>query len=541
MFDGKLTPGRVAVALTVLILLLSAISVPAPAQETAPRAEIFAGYSWVNPGGKVAIGPPTAGVPFTSSSPTASLTDITRGFGVSASYNFNKWVGLTVDAGGHYGKPRTADLATVMGGPTLHFRSEHFSPFVEVLAGMARLAPPALNSHVGFGALAGGGIDMYFSRRFAWRVIQADYLYQSHPVSQLGGNGTFNGARLQGGIVFGLGSLKPPVPPAATCTVEPATPVMAGSPITSTVATKNFNPKHTVNYAWKTTGGTLTPKQTTAAIDTAGLAPGSYTVTATATDPKGPKGFQTTSCNASFTIQEPPKHPPTISCTMDPATVRSGDPITLNCQGASPDNRPLTYNAQCSPGRLSGSGPSWTLDTAGVPQGTVSCNATTTDDRGLSANTSAQASVTVPPPPPAASKIGEIAFPNKKKPWRVDNTAKAILDDVALRMQREPNAKAVVVGYFDPTEKGGVNLAQQRAVNTKAYLTDEKGIDPARIQVATGTAGGNRAEIYLVPAGGTFNVSGVQNFDESTVKKAAPEGRRAPAKKKPAAKKKATT
>jgi outer membrane protein OmpA-like peptidoglycan-associated protein len=157
------------------------------------------------------------------------------------------------------------------------------------------------------------------------------------------------------------------------------------------------------------------------------------------------------------------------------------------------------------------------LDTAGVPQGAVTINATATDDRGLSASTSTSCNVTVPPPPPAASKIGEIAFPNKKKPWRVDNTAKAILDDVALRLQREPSARAVVVGYFDPGEPGELNLAKQRAVNTKAYLTDEKGIDPARIDVATGTAGGNRAEIYVVPAGGTFNVPGVQSFDESTV------------------------
>jgi hypothetical protein len=165
-----------------------------------------------------------------------------------------------------------------------------------------------------------------------------------------------------------------------------------------------------------------------------------------------------------------------------------------------------------------------------VPAGAVTVNCTATDDRGLSGSTSTTVRAEIPPPP-QANKIGEIAFPNKAKPWRVDNTAKAILDDVAVRLQGEPDAKAVIVGYFDPTEKGGVILAEQRAVNTKAYLTQEKGINPGRIEVRTGTAGGNRAEIYLVPAGATLNMPGTQTFNEGAV---APnvEKKRAPAPRK---------
>lgn len=526
----KLSPSRLAITVVALVAIVTVCALAASAQETAPRAEVFLGYSWVNVGGPAAAGPSVAGVPFTQASPTQNLKDIPAGFGGAFSYNFNKWFSIAADYSGHYGGSTHGRLQTVTAGPQLHLRSEHFSPFVEGLFGMARLTPPNVDAHTGFGGIVGGGIDLYLTNHIAWRLIQADYVYQSHPVSALGGNGTFNGARVQGGLVFGFGSLTKPVMPTAACTVEPGTPVLAGSPITANATTKNFNPKHTVAYQWKTTGGQLTAKDATASIDTAGLAPGSYTVTATATDAKAHKDYQMASCSGSFTIQEPPKHPPTISCSPNPATVRSGDPAKITCVGNSPDNRPLTYAAQASAGRLTGAGPVYTLDTAGVPQGSVRINATTTDDRELSASTSTQVSVTVPPPPPSASKIAEIVFPNEKKPWRVDNTAKAILDDVALRLQREPTARAVVIGYFDPAEKGGVNLAQQRAVNTKAYLTDEKGIDPSRIGVATGTAGGNRAEIYLVPAGGVFNVP-VQNFDESTVKKAAPEGHPAPAKK----------
>src|SRR5581483_6068225 len=102
---------------------------------------------------------------------------------------------------------------------------------------------------------------------------------------------------------------------------------------------------------------------------------------------------------------------------------------------------------------------------------TVTCN--TSDDRGLTASSTTTATVENPPPPPQASKLNEITFPNEKKPARVDNTAKAILDDVALRLQREPDSKAVVVGYATEAEtakKANKDLAAQRAVNTKACL-----------------------------------------------------------------------
>lgn len=506
----------------------------APAQETTPRVEIFGGYSWVHPGGRVAVVPNGFTIQNTPLSPL-KLPDMKKGWDASATYNFNKWIGLTGDVGGHY--QDQANLTTALFGPKVALRSQHFTPFGHVLVGIARLSPKTIDSHTGFGGVAGGGIDLFLSNRFAVRLIEGDYLFQAHSVKSTGGSGQFDGARLQAGLVVGLGSIKPPVPPTASCSIQP-TAVMAGEPVTATVNTQNFNPKHTINYDWKSSGGKVTGKNTTASVDTTGLAPGSYTVTATVNDPKGPKTANVANCNASFTINEPPKRPPTVSCTANPTSVRAGDPSTITCEGNSPDNRPLTYTCQPSGGRVSGNGPTFTLDTAGAPTGTINVNCTATDDRGLSASSSAPVSVTAPEQPKEipVSKIGEIAFPNKVKPWRVDNTAKAILDDVALRLQREPDAKAVIVGYVDPNEKGANTLAQQRAVNSKAYLTEEKGIDPARIDVRTGTAGGTRAEVYLVPAGATFNVQGTQTFDENSVKKMTD---KRPAPRKPAGKAKA--
>jgi hypothetical protein len=115
----------------------------------------------------------------------------------------------------------------------------------------------------------------------------------------------------------------------------------------------------------------------------------------------------------------------------------------------------------------------------------------------------------------------------------VDNEAKACLDDIALNAQRQPDAKLVVVGEGLPDEQAPPvkhgkkkaaevpeNLAAERAVNTKAYLAGEKGIDPSRISVRTGSQAGKEAENYLVPAGANFDndVAGTSPVDESVVK-----------------------
>jgi hypothetical protein len=139
-----------------------------------------------------------------------------------------------------------------------------------------------------------------------------------------------------------------------------------------------------------------------------------------------------------------------------------------------------------------------------------------------------------PPPPPKASKLSQCDFPNEKKPWRVDNTCKAILDDVALRLQQEADAKLVIVGNADPSEKRK-NLAAERALNSKAYLSGgeaKQAIDASRIEVRSGNGGSKTAEYWVVPAGATFDSAGTEAVDETKVQPV-------PDHPKPAAKKKA--
>src|ERR1039457_2801605 len=91
---------------------------------------------------------------------------------------------------------------------------------------------------------------------------------------------------------------KPPVPVSAACSASPAE-VWSGDPVTVTASGANFNPKHTVTYAWTGNAGKLSSANTqTATVDTAGLAPGSYTTNASITAPQDKKNKQAT-CSAN--------------------------------------------------------------------------------------------------------------------------------------------------------------------------------------------------------------------------------------------------
>ena len=366
-----------------------------------------------------------------------------------------------------------------------------------------------------------------------WRYTDVNYV---------GNNPPFVYDLAQSGPMFGLNMQfggKPPIPPTASCSISP-NEVWAGEPVTATMSTQNFNPKHTINYAWAASGAKVSGTSTTGNVDTAGLAPGNYTVTGTATDPKEKKNNIAT-CNASFMVKQP--HPPTASCSASPDTVKPGDSSTVSMNVSNPDNFPLTYAWASNAGHISGSGTTASLDTTGAtPGGAVTATGTVTDSRGLSATCNANVNVLAPPVVAnEVSEIGECKFMDPKRPWRVDNTCKAILDDVAMRIQREPNGKFVIVGYTDEQETVTESqLGAQRAVNMKYYLVNGEGgsqIDAARVDVRTsGTVKEKGAKVYFVPSGATLTEETVA-VDETQVKGQA---RNAPAPKKKAKKAPAT-
>jgi outer membrane protein OmpA-like peptidoglycan-associated protein len=192
--------------------------------------------------------------------------------------------------------------------------------------------------------------------------------------------------------------------------------------------------------------------------------------------------------------------PPRITCSAQPASVRVGESSVISCEATSPDNRPISITFVTNGGKLSTSRNQATLDTADTGPGPIAVRATAYDDRQLTA--SATTTVTVEAPPasaPTPQKLSTLDF--KPNSAYVNNRSKAILDDVALKLQQDPTSTAVLYGAND--DKEPARLATQRAENTKTYLTKSKGIDPQRIQTKPGSQPGRTVEIWTVPAGAT--------------------------------------
>ena len=518
-------------------MLLCLVCLPATAQVTIqPKVEVYGGYSWLGISGYADF--------------NTKVQDITDGFDASLTYYLPQAhnLGIVFDGSGHFntGAPGYTGVGFTLVGLQYKYHTNSFSPFVRFMAGAANLSPaypptpPGGNNEWNAALAAGGGFDYDITHRFSIRIVQADYIYTNYNIYCSGvvdyvcvpssHSSQWNNIRLSAGFVLNLGSYYNP-PAAAACTAQP-TEVTEGEPVTVTATGSNFNPKHSVTYAWTTNGGKLdaSDKQS-ARIDTTGVAGGSYSANATISDPKMKKGGSAT-CAANFTVKAKPMNPPQVSCSTNPSTVKSGDMSTITATATSPDGAQITgctYTATA--GKISGNGATATLDTTTLPSGPVTVTVTATDARNLAGSGTCSVGVEVPPPPPTCSKINSIQFPDLKRPWRVDNTAKAILDDVAARLKADPNAKIVIVGYADgekaPMEGTGkkrypMNLAAQRAVNAKAYLVQQQGIDPSRVEVRQGTGQQKVADIVWVPQGADENAcTDLQNttpVDESVVK-----------------------
>ena len=505
--------------------------------DTYPKADVFVGYQYLNPEGDT--------FPDQSHPPNAiKMPRMGDGFGFSVAYNFTKNLALE----GSYGENWADGGGNVITGgigPKATWRGEGVDFFVHTLLGFERMRPEGVHHSLGVGALLGGGLDVKLCKAVSLRVVEADYQWAHEnfadtvpPTDPSLRRPSYGGLLLRTGLVFNFGGGAPEVPVAAACSVQPAE-VMVGEPVHASVVASNFNPKHTLTYTWASNAGKIVGNDAGATIDTTGVAGGSYTTTATVTDPKATKN-NVASCTANFTVKELPKNAPQISCSANPSMVQAGTPATITCTCTSPDNVPVTVGGwTASGGSISGSGNSAILNTTGASSGPITINATCTDSRGLTASTSS--SVTVenpPPPPPQASKVNECQYPNLKKPWRVDNTCKAELDDVALKLQQDPDAKLVVVGNADPKEKRK-NLAGERALNVKAYISGgeaKQNIDPSRIETRTGNAGTATSEHWIVPAGATFPEASTTTPVDETKVKAVPDHPKPVAKKKAAKK-----
>jgi outer membrane protein OmpA-like peptidoglycan-associated protein len=487
-----------------LLLALALISSSAIAQsDSNPKLDLFAGYQYLHPGGTV----PAAGSTPATATPFA-FPDMTKGIGGAVTYNFDSHWGLEGDFGYNRNTDQIVSEWTAGAGPRFIVRTETAAFFLHALGSFNRVTYDAGSiTHNGFGGIFGGGMDLSLTKMFSWRVFQADYVVAQHNFANLAGpqfpslqRPTFEGVRLRTGIVVNWGGAEP-VAPTAACTVQP-TEVMVGEPITATVAASNFNPKHTVAYSWSGTGGQVTGKDTTAAIDTTNAAPGSYAVTAHVTDAKAKKNGEA-SCSANYTIKPlPPKNPPTMSLSASPANVVAGGPVSLMASCTSPDSVPVSVaNWTSTAGSVSGSGNSATLSTSGVAPGSVTVGATCTDSRGLTGQATTQVAVENPPPPPVNPEVVKLEArlslhsvyfvtdqprPNAPKGGLLTSQQKTLVSlasDFKKYLGSKPDAHLLLSGHADHRGSAAYNqaLSERRVARTKSFLV-EQGVPEASIE-----------------------------------------------------------
>jgi hypothetical protein len=517
----------------------AAPSAPAPNGVNPSKADIFLGYSFYGPHG-------------TNKPSELKFSAIPAGAIGSFAYYFSRNIGGEV-VYVNYPDGSNDGYSGLTAGPIFRLPMDDMTLFGHGLVGYGRLGGPNVPSEdsgcgpycyhnpyrFGPSLTAGGGLDYNIHKwndRIGYRLFQLDYnFYHGNwgpPVAPptggaIGGRANINGVELSTGLLIHMGNITPPPPVTYSCVASPAS-AFPGDPVTITGTATNLNPKKTATYSWSSDAGAVSGTSNVGNLNTATLNPGTYTVKGHVAE--GQKPGQMADCSAQVTVRA--YEPPTVSCSANPTTVRPGDSSTITVTAASPQNRPLTYSYNATAGSINGTTSSAMLSTTGAAPGTITVTCNVQDDKGNTA--SGRTSVDVqapppppPPPPPPAPQVQNLCTMNfardTHRPTRVDNEAKACLDDVSLNLQRDPNAKLAIAGNAHAgksraAQRRAEREAAARAVNAKAYLVKEKGIDASRVMVYTGSSDDNTAATTLVPSGASLNTGGLTPVDEAKVK-----------------------
>jgi hypothetical protein len=499
-------------------LYLSAQNVQSATPHYDSRIDIYGGYGYFHPVNNSGIN----GYPY----PVVYNPNATVAF----TYFLNRFTGIDLE-GGYFSSNQTKPYSTCLAeecsqlvytaeaGPLFRLPLGRVVPFVHFLGGGERTNGPAdQNLTWGWGVTGGGGIDIAF-HHFAIRPLQADFQYAHVDHGLLdaagtdGGLGVLYNVKLSGGVVLRLGSFEPPWALMLGCSAQPS-PIYPGDTITISSNVLHNNPKKKLTFTWHSTGGIVNANDAGATIDTTALAPGDYVVSGEVSE--GPKAREQATCQAPFLVKE--FDPPTLTCSANPATAIAGTDIDITAAGASPQNRPLTYTYTTTSGVINGSATTAKLSTAGLSPSTVTVTCSVADDANHTLTATADIVLTAPPvpPPPPTQDLCSVSFArDTKRPVRVDNEAKGCLDDIALTLGKQADARLIIVGNQAPGEKP--TFAAQRTLNERQYLVEEKGIDPSRIEVRTGETPDKTVTNTLVPAGALFNNPATHPFDEKTI------------------------
>ena len=499
-----------------------------PEPKLASRVDLYGGYSFLQPSGSVGV---------------FSFPQLTTGYQFSATDYLTRHFGVQLEFGHSYKDIGTTGAAPALpaiqlgnttgcfynaeAGPVYRlFAGRRLTPFVHAVGGASKVGGPKFQTCAwGYGFTGGGGLDYILPglhRHLALRAVQADYEYMhvdQGAVTQYdlsGGTETVSALRLSAGLVVRFGEVEPRLEKSVQCSASPGA-VYTGERLVVTANASNYNMRDKYFFHWQLSGGKIDGYGPSIFVDTSGLVPGTYTATAhITTREKNQKPIA--QCSTGFTVKVSP--PPTIRCSADPTTVHPSDPSFITSYASSIPQRTITFSYAASAGQIDGTKETTTLRTGSAPPGVITVTCQVQDDLGHTAQATTEVTVSAPPVPPAprAQKLCTLYFVrDQRRPARVDNEARACLDDIGLTLHNQPDSRLIVLGEHDVKESDGQMLAAERAMNTRAYLSQQKGIDPSRIDIRTSATPGRDVETYLLAPGATWDQPTDQKVDETKV------------------------
>jgi len=226
-----------------------------------------------------------------------------------------------------------------------------------------------------------------------------------------------------------------------------------------------------LTYTWEVAGQKVTNDQPSFEFGSAGRTVGAHTARVTVTDVDG----MSDSCDFGVTINRRPNKNPTVALTLSKTDVFSGESVSAKAAANDPDGDPITYAWKVGGTARTDRGASITINTNGLAGGRHQVSVTAKDDRGGSAADTKSFSV----------KEKVIISVNRT---RVDNVAKAQLDEIAVKLQQNPQLRGVATGYTDDrgSEENNIKYGQKRAESVKDYLVKEHQIADSRIETKSG-------------------------------------------------------
>jgi len=204
--------------------------------------------------------------------------------------------------------------------------------------------------------------------------------------------------------------------------------------------------------------------------------------------------------------------PEITDVTLSATEIVGKERVAVSAKATDADNNPLTYQWSATGGEIIGTGNNviWIApDCKTIGSASASYDITVTVNDGQCPVTQTR-TITV-----NCERILEGKIPFDKGSARLNNIAKAALDNIATVLKKLPDQNILVEGHTDATGSEAANkqMALKRAESVRAYLISRHGIEPRRITVeslgSTRPAAPNdaeegrrlnrRAEIYRIP------------------------------------------